>query len=64
MKTLGRNFDKALNQYAYAVRTTPEDVMRTALTVYLMQKGTKESVEALATMDGYLGKAGPCHKSK
>jgi hypothetical protein len=63
-RSLGKNFDRALQQYAYSVLTTPEDVMRTALTVYLMQKATKESVEALATMDGYAGKALPCHKSK
>jgi hypothetical protein len=61
---LGNNFDKALRQYADSLHTTPEDVLRTALTVYLMKKGTKESVEALATMDGYAGKAEPCHKSK
>ena len=55
---LGANYDQALKQYATNTREAPSGkVLRTALVIYWTLRRTRESAEALATLDGTDGKA-------
>lgn len=54
---LGANYDQALKHYATSTREAPSEVLRTALVIYWTLRRTKESAEALATLDGNDGKA-------